>query len=69
MYLNGNQIGTTVTNSTNFTNTNVVRIGGRNINSYGGYLNGFIDEFIITKVVARYTGATLTVPTAQFPDQ
>jgi len=69
MYLNGNQIGTTVTNSTNFTNTNVVRIGGRNINSYGGYLNGFIDEFRITKGVARYTGATLTVPTAQFPDQ
>jgi hypothetical protein len=32
-------------------------------------MNGYIDEMRITKGVARYTGATLTVPTNQFPDQ
>jgi hypothetical protein len=29
--------------------------------------NGYMDEFRITKGVARYTGATYTVPTARFP--
>jgi hypothetical protein len=69
MYLNGNQIGSTVTNTTNFTNSNVVRIGGRNINSYGGYLNGYLDDLRITKGIARYTGSTYTVPTREFLDQ
>ena len=30
--------------------------------------NGYADDFRITKGTARYTGATLTIPTATFPD-
>jgi hypothetical protein len=32
------------------------------------YWNGFIEELRITRGVARYTGASFTVPTAQFQD-
>ena len=37
--------------------------------SSGTISSGYIDDVRITTGVARYTGATLTVPTAAFPSQ
>jgi hypothetical protein len=72
-YVNGSQVGSTVSNSDNFTHNKIISrplfIGGLNDPSYKFWMNGYIDEMRITKGVARYTGATLTVPTSQFPDQ
>jgi len=43
-------------------------LGIGRMGSYAGqYFGGNIDDFRITKGVARYTGATLTVPSVSFP--
>ena len=72
IYINGSQSGTTYVNSSSLIQDGVVL--GLNRNNVGVpsnffNLDGYLDEFRITKGVARYTGTTLTVPTAQFPDQ
>lgn len=68
VYVNGvGDAGTTFTN--NLTSTTFLTIGGDQ--HYGGnggyYYPGYIDDFRVTKGVARYTG-TFTPPTAPFPD-
>ena len=64
-YVNGTQAATT-TSSISLTNSNnILHIGGRAVPPQ--YLNGYIDDFRITKGVARYTG-NFTPPTAPFPD-
>jgi hypothetical protein len=71
-YVNGEQIGSSIANSDGFTPTNSRAISiGRNAleATYKFNLNGFLDDLRITKGSARgYTGATITVPTAAFPD-
>jgi SPP1 family predicted phage head-tail adaptor len=66
VYVNGNQIGSTITNSTNIS-APITCVGG--LISYAQNFNGYIDDVRITKGVARYTGSTLTVPTREFLDQ
>ena len=66
MYLDGTRI-TTTTSSTNFGTGKQLTIGSDQTFS-GRYFNGFIDDIRITKGTARYTGTTITVPTAAFPD-
>jgi hypothetical protein len=60
-YLNGNQIGTTTSSSNNLI-TPIVDLG-RRAETGGSYMQGYIQDFRITKGLARYT-ANFTPPTA-----
>ena len=55
------------TNSTNIAASNELAIGAES-GAREGNINGYVDEFRITKNVARYTSA-FTPPTAAFPNQ
>ena len=66
LFINGSQVGTTTTNSTNFTlTTGIVRIGGSSF-SATHCVNGYLDDFRITNGYARYT-SNFTPPTAALP--
>jgi hypothetical protein len=63
-FINGVQLGSNVTDSTSWTfPSNIMWIGNQ---SGGTALNGYIDDFRITKGYARYT-TTFTPPTSAFP--
>jgi hypothetical protein len=64
MFINGTQLGSTLSNSTNLTD-NQLKIGYYYSTLYA--INAKVDEFRVTKGVARYT-ANFTAPTAAFPD-
>jgi hypothetical protein len=64
MFIDGTQIGSTLTDTTNLTD-NALKIGYYYTPDYA--MNGRVDEFRVTKGVARYT-ANFTAPTAPFPD-
>ena len=65
LFVDGVQVGSTVTHSYSLDATNMV-LGGYYQTSYYLYL-GYLDEVRITKGYARYT-ANFTPPTAAFPD-
>ena len=62
LYVDGTEV-ISVTDTNNYTGTNIV-IGG--YYSTGYLFDGYIDEFRVTKGVARYT-SNFTAPTAAFP--
>jgi hypothetical protein len=66
MYVNGTQVGSTYSDSTNYSSSSAPIIG----KLFDGYeMNGFIDDLRITVGSSRgYSGTTITVPTAAFPD-
>jgi hypothetical protein len=69
LYLNGTQEATTTNSLTLVDNAQVLTIGalGYTSGTFVNEFNGYIDDFRITKGVARYT-ANFTPPTAPFPD-
>jgi hypothetical protein len=66
LFLNGVQVGATFADTISIVSpTATVAIGATNVGTTS--LNGYIDDFRITKGIARYT-ANFTPPTAAFPD-
>jgi hypothetical protein len=65
-YLNGSRFGT-FSSSIDMSGNGVLSIGDQGDGVIRPFY-GRIDEFRITKGVARYTGDSYTVPTAAFPD-
>jgi hypothetical protein len=69
MFVNGTQAGSTYTDSTVYTNTAGRPVIAANGNAFGtNSLNGYLDDFRVTKGVARYT-TNFTPPTSQLQDQ
>lgn len=70
MYVNGSQVGATYADTTNYllgASTRPYIGGGSYVATSDNTLNGYIDDLRITKGVGRYSGTTLTVPTAALP--
>jgi hypothetical protein len=66
MYVDGTQVGSTYSDSTNYAASATTFIGN---GSGGFFINGYIDDLRITVGSARgYTGPTITVPTAAFQE-
>ena len=64
-FVDGVQVGSTLTNSTNFSDTtNALRIGNETSTTVGSAYKGYLTNFRWTKGTARYT-ANFTKPTAQ----
>lgn len=64
-YINGSKIGSDVTDSTSWSFSNP-RVG-QHLGVYT--LGGYLDDLRLTKGTSRsYTGSTITVPTAAYPD-
>jgi hypothetical protein len=67
LFKDGTQVGSTYSDSSNYSNAEMRLFARTDTFNSGAHLNGYIDEFRITKGVARYT-ANFTPPTAPFPD-
>jgi hypothetical protein len=66
LFVNGTQIGSNATDSTNWISSGSGRIGSNQDSGQTFY--GYIDDLRITKGLARYT-TTFTPPTQAFPTQ
>jgi hypothetical protein len=67
LFVDGTQVGSTYTDSTNYSNSaNRPLIGVDSASGNTNYFNGYINDLRVTKGIARYT-ANFTAPTAAFP--
>ena len=64
IFINGTQVGTTVSDSTNYTST-IIYIGASKTNTFN--FAGYMDELRVTKGVARYT-SNFTPSNSPFPN-
>ncbi len=64
MFIDGNQVGSTYVDANSYTNSAMCLGSGF---SAGQIINGYIDEYRVTKGVGRYI-TNFTPPTAPFPD-
>lgn len=64
LYVNGSRVGSAYTDANNYGTAKPLTIGSR----YDGTVlfSGYMDEFRISKNIARYTGTTYIVPTSEF---
>jgi len=67
MFVNGTQVGTTVTGDANNYASGAFKVGGSSFSS-GHVMNGYMDDLRITRGFARYT-ANFTPPAAAFQGQ
>ncbi len=67
LYLNTARQGSATADTVN-QNTSSLYIGGCVGSTPNNYFSGYIQDVRVTKGVGRYSGATITVPTAPFPD-
>ncbi len=68
LFVDGTQIGTTVTNSTDISGSaEALVLGALRYSAPIQYFNGWLEEVRITKGIARYT-ANFTPPTTPFPN-
>lgn len=65
LYVDGAQVGSTYTDSNNYGCSAISLLGLSNLTAC---FLGYMGEFRVTKGVGRYSGSTMTVPTAPFPD-
>jgi len=66
MYINGNSVATGSTSNLETSTIKPITLGRWYQTAQADYLNGYIDDFRITKGLARYT-ANFTPPTAALP--
>jgi hypothetical protein len=71
LYINGSRVDqrTMTVTLANYSNYLAVGAGATSISNFGIFeeFRGYIDGFRITKGIARYSGATVAVPTDAFP--
>jgi len=70
LFVDGTLVGSTTfnTQTSNDSTQSTLKVGAHEYGSFlDGFMNGYIDDFRITKGIARYT-ANFTPPTAPFPD-
>jgi hypothetical protein len=67
LYLDGTSVGTPVTQSFSIGSRTTANIGTARNGGVQRYATGYIDDFRLTKGIARYT-SNFTAPAAAFPD-
>ncbi len=65
LYVDGTQVGSTYSDSNNYSHDQI-QIWHNSIGAENYTPPGFVDEFRISKGFARYSGASITVPTSAF---
>ena len=66
IFRDGSQVATTTSSASIFTTTEALAVGGAADGNNNIMMNGYINDFRITKGFARYT-ANFSVTTAAFP--
>ncbi len=69
IYRDGVQVASATSTAAVFTTTEALAVGGAADGNNNIMMNGYIDDFRITRGIARYTGLTFTPPQVALPRQ